>query len=93
MKKIKKVEVLEGYKLWIKFSDGIEGIVDLSKFVGKGIFKKWENKKFFKSVKINPQTGTLSWGNEIDICSDVLYAEILKVNPLDVIKGKEIVKK
>jgi len=90
MKRITKVRVLENYKLWLKFADGVEGIVDLSKLVGKGIFKKWEDKKFFESVKINSQTGTLTWGEEIDLCSDTLYAEILKVNPVEIFKQEII---
>lgn len=93
MKRIVKVKVLGDYKLWIKFSDGVEGVVDLSKLVGKGIFKQWEDKRFFESVEINPQTGTLTWGKEIDICSDTLYGEILKVNPLEILKSKEVIKK
>jgi len=93
MKRIIKVKVLENYKLWLRFDDGVEGIVDLSKLVGKGVFKKWKDKKFFESVKINSQTGTLTWGEEIDLCSDTLYAEILKVNPLEILKNKEAIKK
>jgi hypothetical protein len=93
MKRITKVKILENYKLWLKFADGAEGIVDLSKLVGKGVFKKWKDRNFFESVKINPQTGTLTWGEEIDLCSDTLYAEILKVNPIEVLRNKETIKK
>ena len=38
-----KVKPLDNYKLWVKYSDGIEGIVDLSNLVGKGIFSLWND--------------------------------------------------
>ena len=34
---------LDDYRLWIKYSDGIEGVVDLSKYVGKGVFSAWSD--------------------------------------------------
>ncbi|MBI4688680.1 MAG: DUF2442 domain-containing protein, partial [Nitrospirae bacterium] len=37
MYRIIAVRPLENYRLWLRFSDGVEGIVDLSDFVGKGV--------------------------------------------------------
>ncbi len=33
------------YVLWLRFDDGLEGEVDLSDLVGKGVFKAWKVKK------------------------------------------------
>ncbi|MBI3605639.1 MAG: DUF2442 domain-containing protein, partial [Nitrospirae bacterium] len=41
MYKITEVKPLEDYQVWIKFSDGVEGIVDLSDLVEKGVFSVW----------------------------------------------------
>ena len=38
-----QVKALQGYKLWVKFSDGVEGEVNLSHLVGKGVFSKWND--------------------------------------------------
>ena len=35
MYKINKLKVLSDYKIWLKYSDGTEGIIDLSDLVGK----------------------------------------------------------
>ena len=86
MKKIIEVKPLENYKIWIKFSDGVSGVVDLSNLEGRGVFKLWKNKKFFNSVKINPLTNTVSWGEEIDLCPDTLYAKIVGKKPLEILK-------
>ena len=35
---LKEVKPLKNFCLQIKFSDGVEGVVDLSEFAGKGVF-------------------------------------------------------
>lgn len=42
-----EVKPLENYRIQVEFSDGVEGIVDLSDLVGKGVFSAWldERKK------------------------------------------------
>ncbi|MBI5400061.1 DUF2442 domain-containing protein [Candidatus Saganbacteria bacterium] len=67
---------LKEYKVNVRFSDGLEGIVDLSDLVGKGVFKSWKDPKQFALVVIDPQTHTLSWPSGIDLCPDSLYEEV-----------------
>ncbi|PJA83030.1 MAG: DUF2442 domain-containing protein, partial [Nitrospirae bacterium CG_4_9_14_3_um_filter_44_28] len=38
MHKITDVKTLEGFRIWIKFSDNVEGVVDLSDVADKGVF-------------------------------------------------------
>ncbi|MBI2338902.1 MAG: DUF2442 domain-containing protein [Deltaproteobacteria bacterium] len=38
------VKPLARYKIWVKFSDGAEGEVDLSPLMGKGVFARWKEK-------------------------------------------------
>ena len=37
------VKPREGYRIWLRYSDGEEGEVDLSHLVGKGVFKVWDD--------------------------------------------------
>ncbi len=60
MNKIIKLKPLTNYKIWIKFSDNIKGEVDLSHLAGRGVFLKWDDYQFFKSVKIG-NSGDLFW--------------------------------
>lgn len=76
MHRIAEVKALADYKVWIKFADGIEGVVDLSDLVGKGVFSQWQDKKFFDSVYIDGESRTVAWPGGIDLCPDELYAEI-----------------
>lgn len=65
-----------GYKIEVTFEDGAKGIVDFSKYLSKGgVFEKFKDIEFFKSFKINEELGVLTWGDEIDIAPETLYAE------------------
>lgn len=64
------------YRVWIRFDDGLEGEVDLSDLVGKGVFEAWESVDFFNQVRVDPKTDTLTWGDEIDLDPYVLREKI-----------------
>lgn len=40
-------------------------------YLDKGVFKKLKNINFFNTVEI--KFGTISWGENIDMCADSLY--------------------
>ena len=69
------VEVREGYRLWLRYSDGASGEVDLSHLAGKGVFAAWNDRAFFESVHLTDYRA-IAWGDEIDICADALYMEL-----------------
>ena len=75
-----EVKPLEGYRLWIKYSDGVEGVVDLRDLVGKGVFALWNDYREFQKVYIGPG-GEIAWGEEIDLCPDALYLRITGKKP------------
>lgn len=68
------------YRVWIRFDDGLEGEVDLSDLVGKGVFEAWKSVEFFNQVRIDPKSDTLAWGEDIDLDPYVLREKILN-NP------------
>ncbi len=65
-----------GYKIEVTFEDGASGIVDFSKYLSEGgIFEKFKDMEFFRKFKIHDELGVLTWGDEIDIAPETLYAE------------------
>jgi len=65
-----------GYKIEVTFEDGATGVVDFSKYLSKGgVFEKFRDIEFFKNFKINEELGVLTWGDEVDIAPETLYAE------------------
>jgi len=65
-----------GYQIELTFEDGASGIVDFSKYVSRGgVFEKFKDLEFFKNFTIHGELGVLTWGDEIDIAPETLYAE------------------
>ncbi|MBI3609550.1 MAG: DUF2442 domain-containing protein [Nitrospirae bacterium] len=82
MLKIIDVRPLPGFKIRVKFQDGVEGQVDLSDLAGKGVFSKWKEPGFFESVFIDKESHTVAWPGGIDLSPESLYAEITGKSPL-----------
>ena len=74
---LKPVEVraLKNYRLQLKFSDGMEGEVDLSSFAGKGVFALWNDYAKFEQFHIG-ESGEIAWNEDVDMDSDALYMKI-----------------
>jgi hypothetical protein len=75
-----EVKPLDNYRLWVKFSDGVEGIVDLSEYAGKGVFALWSDYREFEKVHIGPG-GEIAWSEQIDMCPDAIYLRITGKKP------------
>jgi len=71
MNRIKEVEALENYQILVIYENGEKRIKDMKPYLEKGVFKKLKDKNFFESVKVS--YGTVSWGDEIDLCADSIY--------------------
>lgn len=64
------------YKIELTFEDGASGIVDFSKYLKKGgVFEKFKDMEFFINFRINKELGIVTWGDEVDIAPETLYAE------------------
>lgn len=70
------VKSLGKYKIWLKYSDQIQGEVDLSYLVGKGVFNIWENENSFEEVYIDPVSKAITWNEDLDLCPDTLYLQL-----------------
>ena len=87
-----EVKSLDNYRLWVKYSDGIEGIVDLSDFAGDGVFELWNNYQAFQNVHIGP-SGEIAWSDQVDMCPDAIYLRITGKKPADLFpKLRELTK-
>ena len=78
--KIVACRPLPHYRVWIRFDDGLEGEVDLSDLVGKGVFEAWSSVAYFNMVRIDPNTDTLTWGDDIDLDPYVLRDKISRAS-------------
>jgi hypothetical protein len=76
--RIEEIKAMPNYNLHIKYNNGVEGDLDLSNQVGKGVFSKFKDIAFFNKVWIG-ENGAPTWNDEIDIDP---------INPYLIITGK-----
>ena len=75
LKDIVEVRPLDEYRLFIRFEDGVEGIVDLTEIVTfSGVFAPLADRGYFAQVYVNRGLGTVCWPNHADLDPDVRYA-------------------
>ena len=58
MLKVLKIQSLPGYRIRVRYEDGVEGEVDLSRFAGKGVFSGLTDRAFFEKVHVSPHGKT-----------------------------------
>jgi hypothetical protein len=83
MVKPTSVRPLPNYRIQIAFSDGAEGVVDLSGLVGQGVFKAWEDANFFAQAHLGAGR-QIRWNDEIELCPDAIYMRLTGKAPEEV---------
>ena len=72
--RVVSVKPLDNYRLMVKLSDGRKGIFDVSKFVGRGVFRELRDPEYFRRVYVD--YGTVVWPNEQDIDPELIEMEL-----------------
>jgi len=78
-----EVEARSDHRIWVRYSDGAEGEVDLSRFAGRGVFELWNDPEAFRRVHIGPGNA-IAWTDEIELCPDSVYMWLTGQSPEDV---------
>ncbi|HSM08120.1 MAG TPA: DUF2442 domain-containing protein [Gemmatimonadota bacterium] len=74
------VEARSNYRVWIRFGDGTEGVVDLSDLAGKGVFERCKDPGEFDEVFVDEDAGTIAWPGGLDVAPDRLYRDLKPVS-------------
>ena len=75
--------VVHGHTLHLRFADGTEGDVDISRLVEfTGVFAALRDPREFAKVAVHPELKTVIWPNGADLDPDVLYA-VITGRPVD----------
>ncbi len=72
MNEVKEIQILNDYRVWMKFQDGVEKVVDFHPYIGKGFTAELLNPEKFRQVFIE-QGGGLAWPNGFDFCPNYLH--------------------
>ncbi len=74
---IVEARIVDGYLVHLRFEDGVEGEVDLSRLIRfEGVFAPLRDPKEFALLTVNVEIGTICWPNGADLDPDVLYAQV-----------------
>ena len=76
MIKVVDARYLRGYVVWLRFSDGTEGEVDLSEELQGEVFEPLRDKRLFRSVAVHPEWHTIAWPNGADFAPEFLHAAV-----------------
>ena len=58
--------------LWLRFSDGAEGEVDLATELDGPVFEPLRDPRFFAQVQVDPEIRTVTWPNGADFAPEFL---------------------
>lgn len=68
-----RVRPTAGYRLWLRFSDGTEGEVDLGLELEGLVFEPLRDPAVFAQVAIDPDVHTIAWPNGADFAPEFLH--------------------
>ena len=75
LRDVVEARCLEGYRVFLKFEDGVQGEVDLEPLLSPfhGVFEPLRDRTRFCEMFID-SGGTIAWPNGADIAPETLYA-------------------
>ena len=70
-----EVKATEGYRVWVRFEDGLAAEIDFTDLVERGGYygTPLRDPAFFRRVDMYPGGYGIFWPNEADVCPDRLY--------------------
>jgi hypothetical protein len=75
--RITAARYLGGHSVWLRFSDGLEGTVNLAQDLAGEVFEPLYDEAFFAQVKLHPELHTLVWPNGADFAPEFLREKLL----------------
>jgi hypothetical protein len=71
-----EAKYLKGYVIRLKFSDGLEGDVDLKDEIYGAVFEPLRDIETFRSFRLDPELHTLVWPNGTDFSPEFLHEKV-----------------
>ena len=70
--RISELRVEPGYRLRVRFTDGVEGEVDVSGLIGWGVFAALADESLFAAAYVD-EFGAVGWPNGADLAPDAMH--------------------
>jgi hypothetical protein len=75
-----ELKPLDEYRLWVRFQDGVTGIVDLSQELWGPVFEPLKDKSLFCQAAVHSELHTVTWPNGADLAPEYLYKQAIDNN-------------
>ena len=77
LRDVVEVRPLEGYRVFLRFDDGMQGELDLEPLLSPfaGVFAPLREPERFREVFVD-DGGTIAWPNGADLAPEVLYSKV-----------------
>jgi len=76
MIQVTEARYVAGHTLWLRFSDGLEGEVDLASELDGEVFEPLRAPEAFRSFVVHPELYTVVWPNGADFAPEFLYERV-----------------
>ena len=70
---------VSGYKVWVKFRDGAQGVIDLEDDIWGPVFEPLKDLDYFSKVKLKVEWNAIAWENGADFAPEWLYEKVTGV--------------
>jgi hypothetical protein len=74
--RVTEARYVSGRTIWLRFSDGAEGEVDLSAEIHGEVFEPLRDVEYFRKFEVNREFGTVVWPNGADLAPEFLRASV-----------------
>lgn len=71
---ITALEVKNESAVWVRFQDGVEGVVQFLPSAFRGVFEPLREPDAFQQARI--EAGVLTWPGELELAPDAMHAAI-----------------
>ena len=78
MIEVKNAQYKEDYKIWLEFSDGSAGIVDLKNELWGKVFEPLKDINVFKRFRLSEVINSIECENGADLAPEFLYEKLNK---------------
>lgn len=74
--RVTEARYVSGQTIWLRFSDGASGEVDLSAEIHGEIFEPLRDAEYFRKFEVSRELGTVVWPNGADFAPEFLRASV-----------------
>ena len=76
MIRVVEARYVSGSIIWLRFSDGVAGEIDLAGELEGEVFEPLRDPAVFRSFTLHPELHTIVWPNGADFAPEFLYEQV-----------------